>query len=493
MTTRLCHWPFLLIIMLIVIFVALSSIVAFYNIPYYNSIDEGHVLLWVDLAFTGDVPLRIFYGPVIFYCILVTEVFLSPFFLDNVQPSLASEGGRAALFYNHYRSEVLMYAGRLNSIIFLVISLVLAYALSLKKTQNAVLSIAIVACFALQPFLFKFSATIQPEIISVALLLALVLTTDRLLSRGAITLINASAIAIILSLLAATKLHYIAFSMFPVLAVFGCFGLREAFKASIMIGSLVVVLTLALYLPLRSPAEIIDLIEYASQYYDNKSLSVPFGQAVLLRTLSFWQALVLIAFTLWVLRFRASPIAIAFLITSIFILAYFSTKPFANMTNLVFLNVLVLVLVLDMLSVDYRRMLPDKLRGFKLTGIFISFLLVVILASSYPYAKWVIERTSYVENRTVPVVTEIFSSDQAVFVDRRLQMYPDSSWVDATYLPETVPGGDVKPAVPGRYIVAERYPSLEECALLHEVDGQAAGKVNFFLKNAVQVFIFQCP
>ncbi len=270
--SRFVPWGLAFVVLLSLV-LPLRNIAA--NYPYYRHVDEGHLVLWVNSVGGTAAPPTVYYGPFMFYAVygacaainpLCTALGLESFFTYHGWVRKYEPG-----FYNDYRPAWMLLVARSCSLLFFVGSTLAVFAVLRKLTGDGVLGVLGSALFASVPYHQELAAYAQPEMATLLLLsLSFYVLVDGCERgfRGR----RLVALALLMALLVCTKVYTIIYLLF-----FGLVPLASREGRWRKLAFLLVLWAAAvvlLYIPYRSPKDLLYVVNLARHVYTAKCFCV---------------------------------------------------------------------------------------------------------------------------------------------------------------------------------------------------------------------------
>jgi len=290
------------------------------NLPYYHYGDEGHLLLWTRSIFRLKADPNIFYGPLLYYLYALTAVVVDPLVLlfggsetfFSEQALTARSSGRA--FYQDFGPSWMLVVARLWSTAFFGAAIVLTHNVA-RRLLGGAWGLAAAFLVASYPFYADFASFAQPEAAIAAGGALLLLYCVKHWERGFV---------------------YAGMGLLVVLRPAGGGRLERALLFGLSLGGVAYLM----YLPYRTPAQMLDVIRWAHEYYATKPAGSLLAALVDGRAYLPFHAVAAGLGVIALVRRRMPLPVVLFAFLVVVNVAYFARLPFANTRNVVLVGVI---------------------------------------------------------------------------------------------------------------------------------------------------------
>lgn len=243
------------------------------NYPYYNYCDEVHLLSWRNAIFGGEAPDNIFYGPLLYY------LYLPAYAVGDAIVWLTGTGEHAltAEFIMGgsppgYRGEVhpawMLPVARGFSMAFFVLA-IFSVASALRRIAGQVPAIIGALLVASTPFSQEFAAYAQPEMAILGIGCLAFRYALRHGDRG-FDARSTVILGLLFACLGALKIYALLYAGLGWIVILRS-AAGERRRNALLFGATVLGASLLLYLPYRTPRELVRVMTWAAQYYHGKT------------------------------------------------------------------------------------------------------------------------------------------------------------------------------------------------------------------------------
>ena len=464
----------------------------FVNFPYYNYIDEGHILLWTESFYKEEAPLRIFYGPLQFYLITFFDALyyiVSNFSVTGLWSYLSNHSDPQ--FYNDFRSTNVLVIGRLISFASIIIATYFIYIVGRNISKDKIYGIVTALFFITQLWVQEIATYVQPEILSLAILSSILAYLTCLDENGDVKyrgkFVENVFLGFMFALLASTKIYLVLFSILPIIVIYSRRGLFIAIIKSTTLYASLIFFVFLIYYPYRDPVELYEMFKFAASYYDNKENNEPLLFSLIhQKNLDYSQYFLMFMLPFLLFRFKLSIVSKSLIFIFMVCFLYFSLYKFSNTRNLIVFNIVTAVVFVEMFVV-WRDLLPVRMANQ--VFVLVSFLLVS--SNAYALLNFFDRGGASFDSRNSGEVKELLSSNIPLLIDSRLQIYSnDSSHI--TYIDDM---NAVAMKYTGKvYMLSARSLSANKFSLCHlktEVGNKVANNKFFFIKDP-KIYIYGC-
>lgn len=342
-----------------IVILCLVRVAPFYarNFPYYNYIDEGNILLWIDSVGRQIIPVALLYGPLSFYLIKVASILaaLLGIFPEYFKYHSLTDLTYVPLFYADIRPASLLLVGRAYTTICFIGSALLLCFISRRLTGSILLGALSAISFITLPGISAYAYfSIQEMPIIFFSLLLLFLTLD----LTDINRKNLVSIAFALAALPLLKIYAAAFLILPLHVIFPL--RRDSFSWTRIVGlaklyTLTFLICILAYIPFRGWNAFLAMVIYGDKEYSGLGeLHLPLsslgGMFFSLELGTFPHLIMFFVATLciFVAPLRMSVRLFCFVVFFVFI--FFSRYVYGNTRNIVTLALIIPLIIPQMIK-----------------------------------------------------------------------------------------------------------------------------------------------
>lgn len=322
----------------------------FHNLPYYNYVDEGHVVHNIFSGFIRQSAITHFYGPTYLDIGAILALAASPIMWvfglgELISPSQVTGGD----FYQYFEPVWLLPMLRLISLVAFFGTLVVAGLIVRRSSENSLLPLGSVAALGLLPWYREYAVIALPEMVGVFLFAVSIYFFINVIQKT--QEFSTRLLGITLALLVGVKIHYalVAF-LFLAIATWSLWKNRSKVDSprklvTGLYGTFFVV-SLTLFLLQDSLRGHFLRIATMFSYYESKTSSSNLFEVVFLTRLnSLWVLSLSIAILLGIWSLRSAnlswqPVVLS---TAVFQFLFFASRDFTVDRNVAILPFAIII------------------------------------------------------------------------------------------------------------------------------------------------------